>query len=188
MCPSLVSVLKPFTQLFVHGGRQKKADRCGRTGRAHTPATRSSTATATATATPIVFTSTTANAAATSTPSGVTSRPLSWPCSCSSSCSHHNSTLTANRHPPVHYLTIDRSMGIDEVNADCTLHDVSIPPSMNPLPANSSNSRPSPTVPRPPVRLHICFIIYERAVHTLMALFSAPRRWMFRLIGLAQGE
>ncbi len=49
---------------------------------------------------------------------------------------------------------------------------------MNPLP---TNSRPFPTVPRPPVRLHIYFIAYERVVHTLMGLFSAPRRRMFRL-------
>ena len=33
-------------------------------------------------------------------------------CSCSSSCSHHNSTLTPNRHPPVRCWTIDRSMGM----------------------------------------------------------------------------
>ena len=44
-------------------------------------------------------------------PSGVT-RLLLWPRSCSSSCSHHNSALTTNRHPPVRYLTIDRSMGM----------------------------------------------------------------------------
>ena len=41
---------------------------------------------------------------------------------------------------------------------------------MNALP---TNSRPLPTVPRPLVRLHIYSIAYERAVHTLMALFSA---------------
>ncbi len=52
---------------------------------------------------------------------------------------------------------------------------------MNALPTNPC---PLPTVPRPAVRLHICFIAYERAVHTLMALFSAPRRRMFRLSSL----
>ena len=32
-----------------------------------------------------------------------------------------------------------------------------------------------------PFRLHIYFIAYERAVHTLVALFSALRRQVFRL-------
>ena len=49
---------------------------------------------------------------------------------------------------------------------------------MNPLP---TYSRSLQTVPRPHVRLHIYFIAYERAVPTLMALFSAPRRRMFRV-------
>src|SRR5258706_4044036 len=31
--------------------------------------------------------------------------------SCSSSCNHHNSTLTTNRHPPVRYFSIDSSTG-----------------------------------------------------------------------------
>ena len=49
--------------------------------------------------------------------------------------------------------------------------------------ALSTNSRSLPTVPRPPVRLHIYY--HLQAVNTLMALFSAPRRRMFRpLLGL----
>ena len=50
---------------------------------------------------------------------------------------------------------------------------------MNALP---TNSRPLPTVLHRPVRLHIYFIAYERAVHTLVALFSAARPRMFRLL------
>ena len=84
----------------------EKANRRAHTVRAHTPANR----TPTATATPPTFTSATANAAATSTPSGVT-RPLSSSCSCSSYSDRH-STLATKRHPPVRYLTIDRSMGM----------------------------------------------------------------------------
>ena len=86
-------------------------------------------------------------------------------------------------HLPGCYLTIDRSVG-DEVNADCMLHDMMqgcpYRPSVNLLQANS---RTLPTVPRPPVDLHIYFIAYERAAHTLMTFFSAPCRRMFRLSG-----
>ena len=52
---------------------------------------------------------------------------------------------------------------------------------MNALP---TNLRPLPTVPHPPIRLHIYSIAYKRAVHTLMALFSAPRLRVFRLSSL----
>ena len=57
------------------------------------------------------FTAAAAAAAATSTPSGVPRRL--------SSCSHNNPT-----HHPARSLFDDRQRFVDEVNADCALHDM----------------------------------------------------------------
>ena len=58
----------------------------------------------------------------------------------------------------------------DEVKANTILRDImrgmSVPPTANPLLARFTSF--PPTVPRPPVRLSIYIITYERAIHPLV--------------------
>ena len=101
-----VSQHRPLsTQLFCLRRTTEKGRSLTRTARAHTPVNRN----ATATPTPITFTSTTANAAATSTPSGVT-RPPSW--------------LVHSPRIDTRPFAIGRSTHGNDMNADCTLHNM----------------------------------------------------------------
>ena len=59
----------------------------------------------------------------------------------------------------------------DELKADALLRGIirgmSVPPTTNPLLVRFTSF--PPTVPRPPVRLYIYIITYERAIHPLVS-------------------